>query len=264
MAKQRGIHQISGKVNNLCYYEQKYVRGGLIRRINEAMSGRLKIDPVFERTRSANRLFGAASLLAKSFLQMFDVLSGLLTYPSRQAILTKGFLSYIREQIAITGDTEININRMNYANFLSITDSVMKNKLGKFFPTFKRYYSELGLEERFELLIRSIELEDYAKRNNADFLFIRIAGPYDVGVMSPSVDSQKYTQPTVGGREQVYDTVWSVGSGDYLFRLDIGVPIRYRSYYTISITPSDDDDYAVAVRFFSLSSAGFIIVDVTY
>lgn len=264
MAKQRGIHQISGKVNNLCYYEQKYVRGGLIRRINEAMSGRLKLDPVFDRTRRANRLFGAASLLAKSFLQMFDVYSDLLTYPSRQAILTKGFLSYIREQINTTGSTEININRMNYANFLSITDIVMKNKLSKYFPSLKRFYDELGLEERFNLFIRGAELEEYLRLSKANFLYIRLVGPYDIGVMTPNSDSQKYTQPSVGGREQVYDSFWSRYGGDFNFSLDIGIPQGYRSYYTISIIPSYSEDNYEDSRFFSFACAGFIVVDVTY
>lgn len=264
MAKQRGIHQISGKVNNLCYYEQKYVRGGLIRRINEAMSGRLKTDPVFERTRVANRFFGAASLLAKSFLQMFDVYSDLLTYPSRQAKLTKGFLSYIREQFDSTGSSEININRMHYADFLSTTDVVMKNKLGKFFPALKRFYDELGLEERFNVVIRGVELEEYAKLTNSNVLYIRLSGPYDIGVMTPNSDSLKYTQPSVGGREQVYDSYWYKGSGDFDFQLDAGVPLGYRSFYTLSIIPTDSDDYTEAKRFFSLACAGFIIVNVTY
>lgn len=264
MAKQRGIHQISGKINNLCYYEQKYVRGGLIRRINEAMSGRLKIDPVFERTRNANRLFGAASLLAKSFLQMFDVYNDLLTYPSRQAKLTKGFLSYIREQVYSTDSTEININRMNYANFLSTTDLVMKNKLSKYFPTLKRYYSDLGLEERFSVIFSSGELEQYLRLSKSDFLHIIIRGPYDVGQMELNVDSEKYTQPIVGGREQLYYGIWESGLDDWEISLDSGTPLGYRAYYAVSIIPSSSDVYATGIRFFSLACAGFIVTQSTY
>lgn len=89
MAKQRGIHQISGKINNLCYYEQKYVRGGLIRRINEAMSERLKIDPVFANTRVANKIFGGCSQYAKVLLSFFGNRSTYLFKPNRHAILTK-------------------------------------------------------------------------------------------------------------------------------------------------------------------------------
>lgn len=264
MAKQRGIHQISGKVNNLCYYEQKYVRGGLIRRINEAMSGRLKTDPVFERTRVANRLFGAASLLAKSFLQMFDAYNDLLTYPSRQAKLTKGFLGFIREQVRSTGNPEININRMSYAEFLSITDLVIKNKFTDFFSSFKRFYNELGLEERFNVIFEGVDLERFCKRCKAIALQIRIAGPYDVGIMTPNSESLKYTQPVIGGREEVIPLLWEPGSGTLNYTLDIGVPVGYRSYYTISVIPILGDDPEIAARLFSLACATFIIVDVTY
>ena len=92
MAKQRGIHQISGTINNLCYYEQKYVKGGLIRRVNEGMSGRLKDDPAFANTRIANREFGMCSLYAKQYLDILGFRTQYMTYPSRQAKLTEKFL----------------------------------------------------------------------------------------------------------------------------------------------------------------------------
>lgn len=95
MAKQRGIHQISGTINNLCYYEQKYVKGGLIRRVNEGMSGRLKDDPAFANTRIANREFGMCSIYAKQFLYTLGFRANYMTYPSRQAQLTKKFLSIL-------------------------------------------------------------------------------------------------------------------------------------------------------------------------
>lgn len=264
MAKQRGIHQISGKINDLCYYQQKYVPGGLIRRINEAMSGRLKTDPVFERTRVANRLFGAASLLAKSFLVMFDVYGDLLTYPSRQAKLTRGFLSFIRSYVSINESADIDINSLNHQEFLNLTDIVMKNKLSLFFPSIVRYTSELGLEERFNITLDESSLFRYLKYCKATALFVRIAGPYDVDVMSPNDENGKYTQPIVGGRESVINTIWEDGGGDLSITLDVGVPLNYRTYYTISIIPMLGNDYRYSPRLFSRACAGFFIAQVTY
>lgn len=64
MAKQRGIHQISGKINDLVYYGQKYVNTGLIRKQNTAMSSRVKTDPEFLNTRRAGAEFGFSSQTA--------------------------------------------------------------------------------------------------------------------------------------------------------------------------------------------------------
>lgn len=264
MAKQRGIHQISGKVNNLCYYEQKYVRGGLIRRINEAMSGRLKIDPVFENTRNANRLFGAASLLAKSFLQMFDAYSDVLTYPSRQAKLTKGFLGFIREQVRSTGNPEININSMPVAEFFRVTDSVIKNKFTTFFPSFKRYFTDLGVEERFNISFEGVELERFAKVYKAPVLFIRILGPYDIGKMNPNSETSKYTQPSIGGREEVIPLMWERGDGGLIYSLDPGAPPNHRCFYTVTIVPGTGDNPDTDRRYFSLACATYIVANVTY
>lgn len=60
MAKQSGIHQLRGKIDGNVYYSQKGVAGGLVRKINEGMSERVKNDAAFANTRLNAAEFGAA------------------------------------------------------------------------------------------------------------------------------------------------------------------------------------------------------------
>lgn len=64
MAKQRGIHQIRGKVGDMSYYSQSGVNGGLIRSINAGMSDRVKSADEYVNTRLNNAEFGQAGRAA--------------------------------------------------------------------------------------------------------------------------------------------------------------------------------------------------------
>lgn len=64
MAKQKGIHQLKGKVGEMSYYQQKGVSGGLVRKINEGMSARVKIGEEYANTRLNNAEFKNANAIA--------------------------------------------------------------------------------------------------------------------------------------------------------------------------------------------------------
>lgn len=128
MAKQRGIHQISGTINNLCYYEQKYVKGGLIRRVNEGMSGRLKDDPAFANTRIANREFGMCSIYAKQFLYTLGFRANYMTYPSRQAQLTKKFLRILDQYALESNPRKFIDDRPRFEGMAIEFNSIGKNR----------------------------------------------------------------------------------------------------------------------------------------
>lgn len=64
MAKQSGIHQLSGKVRGMSYYRQKGVSEGLARTINTGMSERVKNDAGYLNTRLNAREFGSAGSFA--------------------------------------------------------------------------------------------------------------------------------------------------------------------------------------------------------
>jgi hypothetical protein len=194
MAKQRGIHQISGKVNNLCYYEQKYVRGGLIRRINEAMSGRLKTDPVFERTREANSLFGMCSLLSSSFFEAFGSGRREMLYPSVHAKFTAALLklckvngpvSYGSGFPTIFGAT---IGAAIYFN------SYGRNSRSPLFSFFTPNYEDLPVNDENirEVTIPGNVIEDFCKKHGANRLWYSVYDTFSIGTPFFSEDVGKY------------------------------------------------------------------------
>lgn len=97
MAKQSGLHQLKGKVEGYSYYRQSGVKGGLVRRINEGMSSRVKSGAEFANTRLNNAEFGngadvakiAAALIVPKYRPMFLNFS--------QAKLTKSILALIKQ-----------------------------------------------------------------------------------------------------------------------------------------------------------------------
>ena len=97
MAKQSGLHQIKGKVDGYAYYRQSGVKTGLMRRINEGLSSRVKNGAEFANTRLNNAEFGngadvakvAASLIVPKYRPMFLNFS--------QAKLTKSILALIKQ-----------------------------------------------------------------------------------------------------------------------------------------------------------------------
>ena len=111
MARQRGIHQISGKVNNLVYYEQKRVPGGLIRRQNEAMSERLKTDPAFTQTRKAGAEFGYCSNTAASIIRSIPLRAQRIIDPFINPLFTKYLFDLLKQQEGLFGQRYFEISK---------------------------------------------------------------------------------------------------------------------------------------------------------
>lgn len=103
MAKQRGLHQIKGKVGEYSYYSQTGVSGGLIRKINEGLSARVKSDAAYANTRLNNQEFGAAAdtaaLLGKSVVPKFRP----MILPFSQSKMAKEVLKVARQGSASWG-----------------------------------------------------------------------------------------------------------------------------------------------------------------
>lgn len=64
MAKQSGIHQLRGKVGEMSYYRTKGVAEGVVRRINQGMSQRVKTGDEYANTRLNNAEFRNANTIA--------------------------------------------------------------------------------------------------------------------------------------------------------------------------------------------------------
>lgn len=96
MAKQRGLHQIKGKVGEYSYYSQSGVSGGLIRSINQGMSERVKTSEEFGNTRKNNAEFGNAADTAKQMAKIIVPKYRPMFLLFSQAKLTQSLLRLIK------------------------------------------------------------------------------------------------------------------------------------------------------------------------
>lgn len=164
MAKQRGIHQISGKINNLCYYEQKYVRGGLIRRINDAMSERLKSDPLFANTRRANTIFGGCSTVARALLEFFGSRNTYLFKPYRQALLTKAVKEFFLSPDSSLNYPVILRREQGFLLLPQIINNIVKNSFFDSFPEILSHYNGLDINDVIDFTFYRDSLVAFCKK----------------------------------------------------------------------------------------------------
>lgn len=211
MAKQRGIHQISGKINNLCYYEQKYVRGGLIRRINEAMSQRLKTDPVFANTRHSNTIFGGASIAARVLLNFFGSRNTFLFKPYRHALLTKAVFRQLIERTrgelypSFLG-RDIAVDRLS-----DVIESIVKNSIFNSFNELERRFYGLSLNDEKIITFQYESLEKFCKDNKCIGVQLSVSRAYYTYAIdySETVGSYVEAENNAGGRITYVD--WYLG-----------------------------------------------------
>lgn len=147
MAKQRGLHQIKGKVGEYSYYSQTGVSGGLIRKINEGLSARVKTDAAYANTRLNNQEFGAAAdtaaLLGKTVVPKFRP----MILPFSQAKMAKQVLKVARTgsaswgQRVVTSDDTAKLceiltaqSKLNAADFVSL--GAVRSSASEFDATF--------------------------------------------------------------------------------------------------------------------------------
>lgn len=247
MAKQRGIHQISGKINNLCYYEQKYVRGGLIRRINEAMSGRLKTDPAFANTRVANRLFGGCSLMAKALLSAATWRLDTLAYPSRQAKLTSSLLSIAQEAYGRGYLEDLLWTDFWEQYLIAALDDISKVKIYSFFPEIGRVYNNVSFNSDIDFDISGVSLENYAKYCGVSKLQIEVSPVTTISDCEYSSDAGKYIPCRVESGRIVTTTTWRLDDGDLSFSSRSGTEDLGISFVFMSILPVVSGGGATAI-----------------
>lgn len=124
MAKQSGLHQIRGKVGEHSYYRQSGVENGLIRRINQGMSNRVKTGAEFANTRLNNKEFKVAANMAKAFGAMILPKYRPMLLNFSQSKLTKGFLEILKRN---TGDWGLRyLIAANNSQMLDVVNSLAK------------------------------------------------------------------------------------------------------------------------------------------
>lgn len=97
MAKQSGIHQIRGKVGEMSYYSQTGVSSGLIRKINQGLSDRVKTSEEYANTRLNNTEFGAAANVAGLLGQLVTPKYRPMILPFSQSKMAKEILKIARQ-----------------------------------------------------------------------------------------------------------------------------------------------------------------------
>lgn len=96
MAKQLGIHQLRGKVGDMSYYQSTGISGGLVRRINQGMSARVKTSEAFANTRLNNQEFQQAAHISAALCSLPVPKFRPMYLPFSQSKLTKSILELIK------------------------------------------------------------------------------------------------------------------------------------------------------------------------
>lgn len=214
MAKQRGVVQLSGRVDNLCYYQQKRVIGGLVRRVNLAMSERVKSDSVFNRLRIANSFFGACSMCASAIIQMTGSRAYFLHLGDRQAILTKKIYELQKTYYSDTLGTDVIFNNTTSFYLSQCYDGIVKNKMSNFFPSVPYLFDNVPVGSRLVITIPSIELENYCRFHKCKGVqFLTVQECYLYGT-TKQADTGKFIYPDNGSSSTRNIYTWLVGGED--------------------------------------------------
>lgn len=128
MAKQKGLHQIKGKVGDMSYYQTAGVPGGLIRRIPEGLSSRVKTADEYANTRLNNEEFKNAAAIASFAFNAVPNRKSSMMRRFAVAEMIKEALRYIKEGSGNWGQ------RIPSATFDNIITDLLENhaKMGPY------------------------------------------------------------------------------------------------------------------------------------
>lgn len=130
MAKQSGIHQLRGKVGEHSYYRQTGIVPGLVRSINQALSGRVKTGGEYANTRLNNSEFGQAGRIAAAAIRSIQPKYRPMILPFSQAKAVKDILQEI--QLATGTWGQRNLTDANGDIIAPILNKLSKNNVSDF------------------------------------------------------------------------------------------------------------------------------------
>lgn len=107
MAKQSGLHQIRGKVGEHSYYRQTGIVPGLVRSINQALSGRVKTGEEYANTRLNNAEFGQAGRIAAVLGQFVTPKYRPMVLPFSQSKMLKVIIEAIKAKTGTWGQRNL-------------------------------------------------------------------------------------------------------------------------------------------------------------
>lgn len=222
MAKQRGVVQLSGRVDNLCYYQQKRVRGGLVRRVNLAMSDRVKVGAEYQRLRSANSYYGGCSMCAAAILNMTGTRAKFLHLPDRQAIFTKEIRNVQRYLYPDLLDDTISFGLNSASQIPYAYDRIVKNKMSKFMPSVPYYLLDTEVDSVITIVIPANELTNYCTYNNSIGILFNVVYECFLYGISRDAITGKFPSPESGCKVQRQPLTWKLNSGDLTISFNRG------------------------------------------
>lgn len=168
MAKQRGIIQISGKINDHVYYEQKYVDTGLIRRQNAAMSSRVKNDPEFANTRRAGVEFGYCSQTAAAIIKQLPQRTSSIVFPFILPRFTRFLYKILRSQEGNVGYRKFPDNQQFVTAISQFLNGMSKNSWSGVFPPLNLLVKSSVIGAGNLLVFDRLAVQEYCFNNGFD------------------------------------------------------------------------------------------------
>lgn len=222
MAKQRGVVQLSGRVDNLCYYQQKRVKGGLVRRLNQAMSERAKTGEEFENFRTANSYFGACSMCAGAMLNLLGDKVRFLTKPNRQGLLTKYILEYQRTYHSATYLRWVQFEQSTADYFPLFFDRIVKNKVSDFFNGIPFKFWDVQFDSPITIILGADEIARFCAVNKCSGLAVSIDGGCHIFSIYRNVETGRFDPPDYGSQPRA-SLIYHKPSGlDFSFSFGTG------------------------------------------
>ena len=210
-----------------------------MRRINEAMSERLKTDPVFANTRRANTIFGGCSLLASRLLEFFGSRNTYLFKPYRHALLTKLVHTYF---VAPTSASQypLIMSGSDGFNYLStIIDGIVKNKIRDSFPELPIKLESILTDGEHTFVFSAQSLLEFCAKYKCVGVQISISNPFYI--YSPFFDSSvgKYTitDYNPGGRGSSFNILQNEIDDDMEITVHTGSVDDALTFWIVYATP---------------------------
>lgn len=202
---------MSGRVDNLCYYQQKRVRGGLVRRINLAMSERVKSGEEFANLRTANSFWGGCSIAASIILDSLGLRATYLTKANRQSILTREVYRYARSSGNTQNMTFLDFHNGTAAHLPLSFEKVVKNKAGNFFSNIPYFIENVPVNSPISITLAEYELVNYCKYYNAIGVRVSVVSECYIYSMLKDNITQKFSPSEHGRKTRTDYIIWQLG-----------------------------------------------------
>ena len=200
MAKQKGLHQIKGKVGDMSYYQTSGVPGGLIRRIPEGLSSRVKTADEYANTRLNNDEFKNASSIATFAFNAVPYRKTSMIRRFAVAAMIKEALQFIKDGSGNWGQ------RIPSVTFDNILVDLLENhaKLGPYSGEFGDFSFEViaGGTYQVKLLGNNVVAANLASLGIDGFYTMSVRG-----AMAEVVDAEGFARQHFGVSSIVVDDV---------------------------------------------------------